>query len=110
MTTLRLQWPWFIERDLRGRCSVLRGVNMGCDPDVVASNMSGPDAMLFVNSVIAIETAAQRLGLDPAVLAERLAKGGIAELVEALSSLRSEDVSEGACNEADAALQPFSKE
>lgn len=35
------------------------------------------------NAVAAIESAAQRLGMDPAVLAERLAKGGIAELVEA---------------------------
>jgi hypothetical protein len=108
------------------RISHLRGdvqVNVQSDSQMICNTLHGRDeehAALIVHAVNAIKTAAQRLGLDPAVLAERLAKGGIAELVEAARDQEESsydasdwdrvDRRDAASKRVLAALTPFAKE
>jgi hypothetical protein len=92
---------------LLGRDGVFFGRVVGrpCTP-------AEPLARMIADSVASIESAAHRLGLDPAVLAERLAKGGIAELVEAAIHYKMSDGDplDEPSQTLDAALKLFAKE
>lgn len=68
-------------------------------------------AAFIVSCVRAIETAAAKLGMDPATLAERCANGEIGTLaIESRHYCYASEDDDEARNDLDAALQPFTKE
>lgn len=78
-----LPWPWSIERTESDHWILARGADKGRPSEQVATFIHADRAMMFAQCLNAIESAADRLGIDPGVLAERLADGGIAGVVTA---------------------------